>query len=350
MTVCLDHSIRVELENVYDYFHELRSQSSGGVPLSHDRVTPDLGELVEEAYKSSILSDMLPLEADRLRVEIIPSWSSEPFVKRITVAITTCHQGKDWRCEQHFTAGRWSRTAQLSLQQLREEGTLAQDQLAYPVLSAQKSAAAANVTLPPLQPPPIVDQSLEHFGIRRLGEGNLVPDRPVLVNSHFHSEAIRLCEEADALETGGAVLGKIIRLAAPLPGTQTRIVTILSAVLEDNRHVGTTSRFTFSPEALAEAAQVCQLRGLGESVLTVFHTHGWSNRCGNCNQNEQCPLAESVPSLLDYDLAANLFASKSTLLPIAGRKFGAEGRRPVLQVHAWRGGVLRPIRYQLYDD
>jgi hypothetical protein len=61
-------------------------------------------------------------------------------------------------------------------------------------------------------------------------------------------------------------------------------------------------------------------------------------------------LAEAVPSLQDYRLLATLFPSKSTLMPIAGRKLGAEERRPVLQVYAWRGGEMRPIRWRMYHD
>jgi hypothetical protein len=124
----------------------------------------------------------------------------------------------------------------------------------------------------------------------------------------------------------------------------------LSGAVFDSRHVGDQSRFLFKPEALAEAQQMCAMRGLGERVLTVFHTHGWSKNCGNCNQNAACPLAEATPSLQDYQLLTTLFPGKSTLMPIAGRKLGDSARRPVLQVHAWRRGQMRPIRWQEYHD
>ncbi|NUQ66056.1 MAG: hypothetical protein HUU20_26645, partial [Pirellulales bacterium] len=107
---------------------------------------------------------------------------------------------------------------------------------------------------------------------------------------------------------------------------------------------------TFSPEALADAAQIGDLRGLGELVLTVFHTHGWSPNCRNCNKNADCPLPECSPSLQDYQLASTLFPSKATLLPIVGRKLGAQGEHPVFRLHAWRGGEMRAIRWQAYQD
>ena len=89
--------------------------------------------------------------------------------------------------------------------------------------------------------------------------------------------------------------------------------------------------------------------GSGERVLTVFHSHGWGTGCSECNQREQCALPEcTLVSLDDYRVLETLFPSKATLLPIAGRKLGASGRRPVLEMHAWRGGSVRPIRWRTF--
>jgi hypothetical protein len=161
------------------------------------------------------------------------------------------------------------------------------------------------------------------------------------------ADAVRRCEEAGSEETGGAVLGKLVRLPQPLPGTDTRIVTILASLVEDPRHVGTATGFHFSPEALAEAARIGDIRGLGESVLTVFHSHGWTPDCRNCDPSAGCSLPECSPSLRDYEMLS-LFPSKGTLMPIAGRKPGVQGERPVLCIHAWRGGQLQAIPWQQY--
>jgi hypothetical protein len=117
-------------------------------------------------------------------------------------------------------------------------------------------------------------------------------------------------------------------------------------MLSDPRHTGDLTRFHISPEALIAGDQIAALRGKDEFVITVVHTHGWG--CGDCNQKD-CLLAECFPSLQDYELES-LFPTKALLLPIAGRKQGAPGRRPILQIHAWRGGELRPIRWQTYYD
>jgi hypothetical protein len=86
-------------------------------------------------------------------------------------------------------------------------------------------------------------------------------------------------------------------------------------------------------------------------VLTVVHSHGWSTECGKCNENAACPLAEcTLVSHSDYQVLETLFPGKSTVMPIVGRKLGAPGKQPVLAMHAWRGGEMRPLRFQRYAD
>lgn len=339
--------MNVEVESRYEYHCDLRPQPDlAAMPLSSQRVTNSLREIIAEHITNGILAGVLPARPESVRVRISPRWKEAPLVESLEIEATA--EGSTF--SQIFDSGPWVRASQQRLLELREEGSLGEKQLAYRMLLATANGASS-FTPPLLEPPVIEDATLAECGVRSIDEGALVPDRPVLVNRRFATDAVRMCEEADSLETGGAALGRIVRLPEPLPGAQTRITTILSAIVADPRHFGSETRFHFSPEALAEAQQMGRLRGLGERVITVFHTHGWSNRCGNCNENTACPLAESNPSLHDYDqLLAQAFTAKSTLLPIAGRKLGVQGRRPVLQVHAWRRGEMRPIRWSTYED
>jgi hypothetical protein len=348
--------VNINLRNTYTFYHELRSQpDASGIPLSSINVTGDLAELIEEAYTSCVLAEQFPGDLNEIDVKITPYWTTEPSVGEVEIRLAAgsngspTHGGGQISARRRFDSGPWVRSTQKIVQQLREEGTLAEDKAAYQLLTAikPKVAAQSQFTVRPLQPPPIARQSLSELGVRERTQGSLVPDRPVLVNTRFVNEAIELCAAAGPNETGGAVLGKVIQLPEPLPGVQTRVVTVLTTLLTDPRHSGSMTRFQISPEALAEAAEVADLRGMGESVLTIFHSHGWG--CGECNQKLGCPLAECFPSLHDYELES-LFPTKALLLPIAGRKQGAAGRRPVLQIHAWRGGQMKPIRWQNYVD
>ena len=115
--------------------------------------------------------------------------------------------------------------------------------------------------------------------------------------------------------------------------------------------MGQPGQFTFSTDALVHASNIGNLRGLGETVLTALHTHGWGSGCDRCNSNAGCLLPQCTEiSAQDYTMMETLFPSKGSLMPIAGRRLGAPGQQPVLEIHAWRGGVLRRIRWRHYRD
>ena len=342
--------MHVEIENHHQYVHEMRTKNDlTGVPLSREGVTQNVSQLIDELITNATLADCLAPDAEEVRVRVTPDYDAEPVAKSLVIQLRVAGSD-DVLYSQRYSCGPWTRNAQSKVLQLREEGTIGENETAYQMLLALKRDGHSEITPPPVESSPIGSSTLESCGVRSLGTGSLVPDRPVLINGRLASNAVRWCEEADVIEAGGAAYGQIVRLNEPLPGTETRIVTILSGTLLDQRHVGEATQFHFNPAALADAQQMCDMRGFDERVLTVVHTHGWSNKCGNCNQNANCPLAEAKPSLQDYKLLATLFPSKSTLMPIAGRKLGAEGQRPSLQVYAWRLGEMRPIRWMQYDD
>lgn len=343
--------MQIDLENTHQFTCELRRKPDlQEPPVSSVDVTADLAALIDEAYTHGILAEQLPIEAQRLRVRIEPHFSESPRVESIDIHIAAGENGSSAEFVQSFRSGPWNRSSQRRLLQLRQEGTLGEDESAFRMLLALPSDRAA-IEPPLLQPPVVIDGSLEDFGIGRLGPGELIPNRPLLVNQRVEQDSIEDCLAKGSSETGGGGIGVTVRLKEPLPHTTTRIVQILTAYLQDRRHSGRVNEWQISPEALAEAAEVCALRGMGERVMTVIHTHGFSTECGNCNSNANCPLAEcTLVSLLDYQVLETLFPSKSTVMPIAGRKLGAEGKRPVLEIHAWRGGEMRPIRWQRYID
>lgn len=341
--------MEVVVENHHRLRIELRDQPNlNGVPLAGEDVTADVAELVDEAVTNGILGEYLPAAPPTVFARVQPVCREEPLVQRIDVALSTRSQQDPQAVTLSFTSGRWERWSQHKLLQLREEGSLTADQSAYQLLLALPATVAVPLPMPPVQTPIIDELTLEECGVRQLADGELTPDRPLLINSRFEQEAVQQCEQYGQVETGAAVLGRYVRLPEPLPGAKTSIVTIISALLFDSRHTGDQTQFHFDPTALAEAQHMCDLRGLGESIITVFHTHGWG--CGDCNQKALCPVAEAKPSLQDYQLLATLFPAKTTLMPIAGRKVGVEGRRPVLQVYAWRSGQMRPLRWRRYDD
>lgn len=328
-----------------------RDSAATGVPLSSTDISEHLPDLLEEAWISGVLAGVLPETPDGLSARIEPVFARDAIVERIRVQLRSGRNGAAAEHVVEFSGGRWNRTRHQRLQQLREEGTLASDQTAFHTIVALPARDAPPVAAPVLQSPPIIEGTLEQFGVRNVQAGELTPDRPLLVNARLEAEALAACRAAGARETGAAVLGAFVRLPARLPNTSTCIVTILNAMIEDPRHVGQVNEWSISPEALDDSARIADLRGLGETVVTVVHSHGWSNDCGNCNENANCPLAEcTLVSLSDYQVLDTLFPGKATVMPIVGRRLGAPPKQPVMAMHAWRGGEMRPLRYQRYTD
>ena len=342
--------VEVAASCAFELFVELStSPQIGALPVHRESAQKDLADLVEEAFVSGVMAEELPADVGRLDVEVTPVWDRAPRAEAIEVTLTERDAGRR-TVKRRFRSGRWMRRAHERTWQLAADGVLEEDARIYVHLLAEEREPEA-LTLPTLQAPVITAQAMSELGVRALGAGELCPDRPVLVNERLVDEIVLQTERAGALETGGGTIGKMIRLEQPLPGTSTRVVTILSAAVVDPRHVGTVARVTFDPVALTEAAQVATLRGRGETVLTAFHTHGWGTACGRCNQNEECVLpSASHVSLDDYRVLETLFPSKATLMPIAGRKLGAPTSRPVLEIHAWRGGRMAAIPWRSYRD
>lgn len=337
--------MHLKVENQLRFVCELRTKATlDGVPVASKDVTKDVKELVEEGITNLILGGKILRDVDAVTAQIKALCKDDPVVEKIEIGYST----GNGTSRQVFTSGRWDRWSKEKVLQLREEGTVAEDQRVFEMLLALRCQERVPLELPDFQPPTIVEATLEECGVQNLADGEFAPDRPVLINTRLQEDAITQCEKAGPVETGAAVAGRYVQLPEPLPGTETPIVTIFSGLMYDPRHVGEATRFHYDPAGLAHAQQMCDLRGLGEEIITVFHTHGWG--CGDCNQKAGCPLAEGVPSLQDYQLLESLFPGKSTLMPIAGRKLGAEGRRPVLQVYAWRKGQMRPIRFRGYHD
>ncbi|MGA2799233.1 MAG: hypothetical protein ABSE63_16760 [Thermoguttaceae bacterium] len=344
--------MKANLDCKYDFYQEswTGEPSAKTIPLHSRCVTGDLADLVEESFIRGILSEALPLEYSTLHAEIQPIWATQPYVRELEVTVTVESSHGPHAYTQRFGAGRWVRVAELVRQVLIQQGTISENTPVYRALIGLPHGRTTVVETPPLEPPPIAYQSLENYGVKKLGAGVLDLRRPVLINSRMIADIVDRTEKSGTNEAGGAVLGKIVRLDEPLPGATTRIVTILAVGLSDDRHLGGPATFHFSPEALAAAAEIAQVRGQGEAVLTAWHSHGWSEKCIDCRK-DTCPLpsVEQV-SPEDYQVLESLFSSKATLMPIAGRQAGIPLQRPVVMVHHWCGGLMHPLNWREYED
>jgi len=313
--------------------------------LCVENVTGDVRELILQTYMRGILSGELPLhETAPLQVEFRPRWlRQEPVVEGIEIELVAGAGGPT--CRRTYRNGRWRRRAEIHARQLRAQGQLDEQQVAYQLLVAVSANGRSDELQPPvLEVPPIEDRTWEEAGLLRLGTGALKPDRPILVSRRMEADVAQRTREAGVSESGGAVLGRYVRLPEPLPGTTTRIVTVLAASVCDARHEGSPSRWKISPDALAEAAQLAEISG--QRVMTIWHSHGFCDK--PCDKSPQCPLVgPAFFSSDDYDVAERLLPSKATVMPICGKDPAQPD--PMLVIHGWEDG-MQPLPWMRYDD
>lgn len=329
--------------------HELTLElwSDGPEAVERSSASDDQIDLVDEVFADGVLSGRLPDRYDDAEAAVAPVWTEGDAVGELEVAVRVRAAGREHRHGYRCTAERWSRTAEVRRQALVAAGRLAEEETLRWSVTARRDGEPSCRRLPPLSVPPWVDGPLEEHGIRLPPEWSPDPARPVLLERRLVLEILQGTMDGGYNEAGGAVLGKIVRLPEPLPGTETRLVTVLTAGVSDGRHRGTPGRLHFDPQALIDAAAEARRRGRGESVLTAWHSHGWSAGCRHC-QRPDCPLPHvGQVSVDDYRVLESLFPSKATLMPIAGRLPGADGDRPALIVYRWHGGVLRPLVWEL---
>ena len=335
----------------HEFFSELRTAPApGGEALHEETISGDLADLLEEAYVRAVLAGLLHEEYEELYARFTPQFAVPPYVTAIGLELETRRAGESARSSTAFASGRWARRAERRLAALAEAGVVHEGTRAHLALHARRTGGAAeDLGLRAPMPPRIAQATREECGLLSLGAGELDPRRPVLVHERMRAAILSETIAAGANETGGSVLGKIVRLPLPLAGTDTPIVTLLTAALPDRRHAGAPGQLAYDPQALVDARELARLRGMGESVLSAYHSHGWG--CGKCNSDSRCPLPEAtLVSGDDYQVLEALFPSKAALLPIAGRRMGAAGTAPVLVIHAWVGGRTEQVTWRTYDD
>jgi hypothetical protein len=342
------------IESHHEFELELRLEADPLAAPIRASFADGLDALLEEAWVRALLGDRLESDAASFTARVEPLWSEPPFVRGLGVALVDAH-GVETAFE--FDAQAWTRTATALARRPSSRAATPESEIDAASdgrarwrarLVAERRAKHERRRHSGWLAPAIEPGTLDELGVRDFASADFEPDRPVLIAAHVHDEIVELTERAGEREIGGVLLGKCVRLAEPLRGATTRVATVFTAALVDQRSRGESGRFDFAPEALLEAALVADARGRGEAPLSVFHSHGWG--CGDCNQ-VPCRIPRcDVISADDYVVVESLLAGKAALFPVAGRKPGASGRRPVLVVHAWSGGVMRPIRWAVYRE
>jgi proteasome lid subunit RPN8/RPN11 len=137
------------------------------------------------------------------------------------------------------------------------------------------------------QPLAVLDTPIARF----LDEALLIghddaDDMPVFVPHRLLEETRHRVREADDVEIGGVLLGRLHRD----PTRRDVLFVELTAQLPAHHTHGNAAKLTFTPDTWAAARDALALRNDGESILGWYHSHpDW---CKNCDADRQavCPL------------------------------------------------------------
>ncbi len=164
-------------------------------------------------------------------------------------------------------------------------------------------------------------------------------DVPVFVRHQIIEEAQGLVRQADDVETGGVLLGRLhrdtdrshsifVELTAQIPAAHTR---------------REATRLTFTPDTWAAAQAALDLRNAGESILGWWHSH--PNWCRNCDPARQkvCPLGGIFFSSDDLSVQRTVFPRASHLgLLLSDRRGGI-----IPALFGWKRGTVASRAFHL---
>jgi proteasome lid subunit RPN8/RPN11 len=140
---------------------------------------------------------------------------------------------------------------------------------------AEEGATQIEVTAAAL-PLPVAESALDDFVARSTPFGDASAlDAPVFVASCVLDEALALAAEADALETGGVLVGRLHRdRGAP------ELFVEITAQIPARHATARQASFEFTPETWAAAHAAIELRAQNELILGWWHSH--PNFCARC--------------------------------------------------------------------
>jgi hypothetical protein len=280
----------------HNHRYVLEMYGEGSSALGRTPVTVDWLPAVEYAHFAGIRAGALPAATVPPPSRTEPIWdpgSGPPFATGVRVAV-------DADSVMPFTAdvptAYFNAAARDASAEYVKDGRLQAGQTfryrltAFPVDTPAVEAPARDCGLEVEavpQPLAILDTPIEQFLDEALPVGQDDPeDMPVFVPHRLLEETRHLVREANDVETGGVLLGRLhrdttrrdvlyVELTAQLPARHTR---------------GEATKLTFTPDTWAAARDALALRNDGESIQGWWHAHpDW---CKNCDPDRQnvCPL------------------------------------------------------------
>lgn len=315
------------------YRYVLALSTEAGEALGEFPVAPDWGPAREAVSLLALRSGAdTPLAATA--VAFAPVWNSERGAPYLTGARAACGAHEALVPIRYFRALAQHQASQLVAEHKLEDGArYTYEVLAYPVRSAAETSSRFQ-TEEVLQPLPFRDAAVSLMIAEATSVDAPAPeDFPVLIEPEVMAEAEAQTRRVSGVETGGVLIGHLLRDKA------TRDLAVhLTAQIPAAHAPATAAKLSFTAETWAAARSAIALRGRGELMLGTWHSHPAVAWCAKCPLERQRACGLRLPFFSEDDalLHRTVFSRAYCVALVVSEAF--DGLRHGL--FGWRGGLI----------
>jgi hypothetical protein len=327
----------------------------GGTALPPVRLDPDFGPALEAARFAALRRGCPPDRAFVAAAGVVPRWDEAlgpPYLEAVTVAT----RGAEEEGTVDLSAEYFGESIRRAVATLVRDGrvtssdTIEYRLTAFPIgdddASVADGARLAADELP-------IDLAVTSASLGdRLARAKApaaatsADDCPVFIPERVIDEAMRLAREADGVETGAFLAGRLWRDEAA-GDVFLEVTELLPA-----RHTqATVATLTFTPETWWDVRAALTLRGRGEHLLGWVHQHLVSRLCAShgCSETSQrrCPMARDFFSAHDRLLHRTMFPrGYAVALVVNDWAFAPMS----VSLFGYRAGLIEPRPFHQLSD
>jgi hypothetical protein len=326
------------------YQYQLEMLRDDYTVIAQMPIAVDWQPAVEWTRLSAVRSG-LPVEAMAAPCAVDPIWhadAGEPYISGFKVAVDG---GSRHECDFRFTY--WRALAKMAATALIDKGLLNDgERFRYRVTAFACEAAAPSdggVGLDMEEVAPdlhITEGVLADLVGRSTPVGTVQSgDFPVFIPKDVMEEAARLKDEAEALETGSILIGRLhIDRTLPKP----EVFAVVSAQVPARYTRSELTSINFTADTWADVHNAIALRGADELMLAWFHTHPTRHfcKCETCDRS-RCSFNKDFFSIDDRLLHRSVFPRAWTsALVMSDVLVGRDVWTTSSAFYGWREGVI----------
>ena len=318
------------------------SRREGGATLGQFQVEPDLDPVVEWGRFTALrrwLDSALAAEAE---IRIQPIWHAQagaPYVDglRVTARADARRTAKaDIPVSYFKPSARRQGDTLVNQKQLKSGELFNYTVLAFPATEARAKKSSnpieiEEVPVPATLNPGSLQQELEGS----VAFGEIDPELiPVFVPQAVIDEVIALTEQAEAVEVGAVLIGKLHRDA-----DSRDLFLKITAQIPARHALSESTKLSFTPETWAAAQAAIDLRGAKEQQTGFFHSHPakhWCNKDCPPEAKLKCPWGIPFFSSQDCDFHRVCFSQPHCIALLVTNTFA--GMK--LTMYGWNRAVI----------